>query len=707
MSPNAVLAFTAASFSAALALAVILPKHRSIARWCFAAGMATFAFQAVCDGISFNEVRAENIAFWQDLALTAGSVLPGLWLCFSLTYSRGNYREFLGRWRLPLAAAFLLPIAISATFRTHLVEAVHYASPQQGWWLGLADAAKALNGVFLIAVVLILMNLERTLRSAIGTMRWRIKFLVLGLGLIFGAGFYTRSQALLFSGQDLALMNIETGALVIGCVMISAAYFRSGFAEIDVYPSRAVLQTSVVVLLAGTYLFVVGVLAQLVAHFGGAGSFPLEAFLVLVGVAILAVLLLSERTRQKIRLFISRHFRRPQHDFRQVWTRLTQSMSAVLDEAGLSLAACRLISENFNALSVSIWLFDQQQERLVRTSSTSHPNAEHPQVDDPIGELPAREFGAIALDKLTRPFDLERARDQWTKPLKEITPSRFRTGGNRICIPLIAGDARLGVIVLADRVGGLRYTEEEIDLLECIGDQVAASLLNAELTREKMVGKELEAFQSMSAFFIHDLKNAASTLSLMLQNLPAHFDDPSFREDALHGIGSTVDRINHLISRLGTLRHELQLTLREVDLNLLLAESFRNLDGTLQGKLTTLLGPIPKVVADQEQLESVIVNLLLNACDAIGHDGQITVETKQEDGWVSLSIRDDGCGMSRTFVKDSLFRPFHTTKKKGLGIGMFQARIIIEAHRGKIYVKSDLGSGTTIQIKLPIKSRPE
>src|SRR5467141_316789 len=88
--------------------------------------------------------------------------------------------------------------------------------------------------------------------------------------------------------------------------------------------------------------------------------------------------------------------------------------------------------------------------------------------------------------------------------------------------------------------------------------------------RRDHAGKELEAFQAMSAFFVHDLKNAASTLSLTLQNLPVHFDDPVFRQDALRGIGETANRINQLISRVGALRH-LELKPVEVDLNLLVA----------------------------------------------------------------------------------------------------------------------------------------
>ena len=95
--------------------------------------------------------------------------------------------------------------------------------------------------------------------------------------------------------------------------------------------------------------------------------------------------------------------------------------------------------------------------------------------------------------------------------------------------------------ILADRVGGIPYTVEEFDLLKCMGDQIAVGLLNLRLTDEITRGKELEAFQAMSAFFVHDLKNAASTLSLTLKNLPVHFDDPAFRQDVLRGMGETAE----------------------------------------------------------------------------------------------------------------------------------------------------------------------
>ena len=663
--------------------------------------MLTFALESLFGAIANDALLPEKAAFWGTLAMVAKSFLPGIWLTFSLTYSRANYRDFLVRSRWLLLGVFLVPLLSLAAIYRPFFYVIAYKPPVDGWGLMLDDPAKILNVLVLVSTVLILTNVERTFRAAVGTMRWRIKFLVLGLGVIFGARIYTGSQALLFSDYSSGRLSVEATALLIGCALIAVAYLRTGFSEIDVYPSRAVLQTSVTVLLTGAYLFVVGVLAQIVVRFGGAASFPIDAFVVLLGVAILAVLLLSDRARQSLQLFVSRHFKRPQHDFRQIWARFTRSLSSALDETALGTIATRLISETFGALSVSTWLFDEQGERLIRVNSTS--DAEQATSDDLTTSIEARELNSAELIKLSRPFDLGRAKEKWARDLMERSSGQFRTGGSPICVPLIGGEHCLGAIVLADRVRGLGYSAEEMDLLRCIGEQVAASLLKLRLTEEIMERKELEAFQTMSAFLIHDLKNAASTLGLMLENLPTHFNNPAFREDAFRGIGSAASRINDLINRMNALRHELRLKPAELDLNLVVTEALATLNGTLENKLVTKFDQIPKILADGQQLQSVCTNLLLNASDAVGTNGRITVETTRQGEWVALFVSDNGCGMSEQFIKNSLFRPFRSTKKKGLGIGMFQSKTIVEAHQGKIHVESQLGVGTTFRVMLPLK----
>jgi signal transduction histidine kinase len=204
----------------------------------------------------------------------------------------------------------------------------------------------------------------------------------------------------------------------------------------------------------------------------------------------------------------------------------------------------------------------------------------------------------------------------------------------------------------------------------------------------------------MAAFFVHDLKNAASTLNLMLQNLPVHFDNPAFRADALRGISKTAAQIKRLISRLSQLRHELKVELVEADLNEIVSQALAGLEHTPGAMLIKEIQPVPLIRVDSEKLSQVVTNLVLNATEALTGGGHVRVTTARQDGWVVLTVDDNGCGMSDEFINQALFRPFQTTKKTGLGIGMFQSKMIVEAHGGRITVASRLGHGTTFQVFL-------
>ncbi|MDB6171072.1 MAG: zraS 6 [Chthoniobacteraceae bacterium] len=696
---NLFLSFAASFFSAVLAFAVLVREKRTFASCCFAVGMGALSIESALECIRLNALTPREMATWQWAVFVVKSFMPGLWLTFGLSYSRGNYREFLVKWRFLLAATFILPIGITLGFREELIRGAVAIARGTALPAGVGRITQLLNLLLLIGNLLVLMNLEETFRSAIGTMRWRIKFVVLGVGVIFGARIFMRSQALLFSGQNRALTEVEIAALLLGCALMAVAYLRSGFAEIDIYPSRAVLHSSVIALLVGGYLLGIGMLAQVIAHFGGTRNFQAKAFFVLTGIVALAVVLLSDRFRLKIQFFVSRHFRLPQHDSRKIWTLLTHSMSGARDQASLAVASAKLISETFNILSVTVWLVDEQNRRLVFGGSTVQCQKEADEMNlefAPPEPLP-RGLGGLSL------FDLEKHQGAWAETLRQISSTPFRKAGNRICIPFLAGERWLGMAILADRAHGLPYTLEELDLLKCIGDQVAASLLSLQLTEELMLGKEMEAFRTMSAFFVHDLKNATSSLGLMLQNLPVHFNDPAFRADALRGIANTVSRINHLIERLSALRNKFELKAARFDLNELVNEALEGLNQTPEIEITKELGPLSNVNADREQLQSVLTNILLNARDAVGKSGRIIVQTSQREGRAVLSVADTGCGMSAPFVRESLFRPFHTTKKKGLGIGMFHSKMIVEAHRGHIQVESEPGKGTTFRVSLPLE----
>jgi putative PEP-CTERM system histidine kinase len=230
---------------------------------------------------------------------------------------------------------------------------------------------------------------------------------------------------------------------------------------------------------------------------------------------------------------------------------------------------------------------------------------------------------------------------------------------------------------------------------------VAAGLLNLQLSRRLLQAKELEAFQTMSAFFVHDLKNTASTLSLMLQNLRDHFGNPAFRDDALRVVGKSVQHLNDLIGRLSQLRQELAIQPVAAELAPVVELALTQAGPLSSVNMVKELLPGPPVRLDPEQMQKVVLNLVLNARDAVGDRGNIRVATSAADGWAVLTVTDDGCGMTPEFVRRSLFRPFQTTKKRGIGIGMFQSKMIVDAHGGRFEVDSTPGQGTTFRVLLP------
>jgi len=230
-----VLPFAAAFFALLLAVASVLRKKRSLATWCFFAGMGLLGVDSVCTGFGLRANTLDGLVRWLTAGLIVKSLAPVVWLSFSLTYSRGDYREFLARWRIPLLVFGVLPVGLSLGFRDQLLMLVPSGAPDEAVQLHFGVIAKALNVILLTALVLILMNLEQTFRAAVGTMRWRIKFVILALAVIFGGRLYVRSQAVLFSAPDMGMWGLESGALLLGCLFLGLAYLRTGLAETNAH----------------------------------------------------------------------------------------------------------------------------------------------------------------------------------------------------------------------------------------------------------------------------------------------------------------------------------------------------------------------------------------------------------------------------------------------------------------------------------------
>ena len=184
MNYSVVFASSAAFISAAMALTVAWYKRRSFAHWAFVAGMSCLAAESGFLAFALGADSLQEISQYIRLQLSASAFLPAAWLCFSLSYSRGNYHSFLQKWRLLLAVAVLFPV-ILIPFFYHKLFSIELDPASTVYAIRLLPARYILILLVLLSSVVVLMNLERTFRAAVGTMRWRIKFMLLGLAILF------------------------------------------------------------------------------------------------------------------------------------------------------------------------------------------------------------------------------------------------------------------------------------------------------------------------------------------------------------------------------------------------------------------------------------------------------------------------------------------------------------------------------------------
>ena len=206
---------------------------------------------------------------------------------------------------------------------------------------------------------------------------------------------------------------------------------------------------------------------------------------------------------------------------------------------------------------------------------------------------------------------------------------------------------------------------------------------------------------------MHDLKNLAGSLSLLVQNAERYGDDPDFQASAMRTVKNTTQRILDLIGKLArqtkdpTLPHAGHLT--PLDLNELVRDVLQGINGPGCQAVFHAGQDIPFLRLQQESIKQVMLNLVLNARQAMGEHGTLNISTTFSGTEVAVEVTDTGPGMSSDQL-EHLFEPFRSSKKTGLGVGLYQCKRIVEERQGRIRVESHLGKGTTITVTFPVEA---
>jgi hypothetical protein len=267
-------------------------------------------------------------------------------------------------------------------------------------------------------------------------------------------------------------------------------------------------------------------------------------------------------------------------------------------------------------------------------------------------------------------------------------------------VPIQTSGQLLGLIVLGRDEQGERYDNDDHMLLRAIAHHVGMLLVLSRQTEERRAAVGLEALHRFSAFCLHDLKNLTAGLSLVVQNADVHGHDPAFQKSVIKTVAGTVNKMMLLMDKL-SLKARSETPGQLLELGSFIHDTVRSLKIPVRVDWPAS-GDRPLLVrAVGEELQQVFLNLLLNARQAAGEQGEVSITCEAGDRTVSVRVTDNGPGISSSRLR-TLFQPFQTTKAGGLGIGLYQCKRILESQQGSIHVVSVVGQGTTIYIELPI-----
>ena len=630
-------------------------------------------------------------------AFGVAAAIPPIWLGFSLIFGEKNGGLRKSR-RYPILWCATL-VAFGASIPLVLGRGVQLiAIGNTGHMVvGLDGWGKLLFSVYLLGLVLVLLHLENLYRYAAPPERHKLTTLILGIFVALACQIVATSYTLLFGIIHPSYPLVSAAGFLGGQAMIAFALVRHRLLDSRIYVSRYVIYRSLTLALVGGYLLSLGIVAEIFQRMTIKLDFLIGTILAIAGGAVVALLLLSENVRWKVKGFIQAHFYRHKYDYREEWMELTRLLSYATTASAVAAQTAERILKVMWVQQVAIYTAGDQPEVMNLLHQTGYHH------------LPSKV--TLSTNALRMLLD---------------TGSRLPSGGRREespenrsglirnllpevpvghLVPLVALDTLVGLLVVGPEVSGKPFGVDDTDLLAAVAAQAGAMIVNARLAQDAAEGRELQAVGVLSAFITHDLKNAVSMLSMLAENAKIHIGKPEFQADAIRTLSEVTTKMRTLLAALSSRGRVLD-QVQPVNLGSAVDVWIQEIGSQLPPRIQveTRLHSTPDVRVEPEQLRTVLHNLLLNSVEAMPDEGKIQVETRQENGQAVLAVTDSGRGMTPEFIRQRLFRPFQTTKPRGLGIGLYQCRQIVQGFGGTLTAESQEGKGTRMVVRLPTEA---
>lgn len=299
----------------------------------------------------------------------------------------------------------------------------------------------------------------------------------------------------------------------------------------------------------------------------------------------------------------------------------------------------------------------------------------------------------------------------------------MRTINAAVCLPLRSQTQVLGICTLGPISPDVHLDEETVAVAETVA-RIACNTLEQYLAQEDLQRAatlmrrtdRLRSLEIMANGFAHEIRNPLTSIKTFVQLAPQRQQDPHFIREFSKIAIEDVHRIERLLHEILDYASYMAPQPSEVDLNELVASCLGFVSSTASHRgirlHTTLAPELPSLSLDRQQIKQVLLNLLLNALDAMPQgNGVIHIRTRLlpqvgRTSWVQLQVEDEGCGIASDHL-EHIFDPFFTTKHSnsagdGSGLGLTTAHQIVREHDGTLLVESRVGAGSTFSVHLPV-----
>lgn len=615
------------------------------------------------------------------LASVADLARFGMWFSFLLLPSRVQPSQGLFDPIRILRALALLTLGLGLALNLAQARGTDHDLSR---WLMASSLALPLCGLLLV---------EQVFRNLGEDSRWSAKPVCLGLGCIFVFDVYLFAEGLLFGRFDIDTDSLRGAvhALAVPFFYVAARRGSNWMTKLQV--SRAAAFYSVTLILAGAYLLFMAAIGYYVRYFGGTWGRALQQGLLIAGLAFLGVLIFSGALRSRLKVFVGKHFYSYRYDYREEWLRFTGMLSSKRTPQEMGEMIVRGLAKMVECPAGTLWTLSSPEKSFTQTAQWNTARVE---IREP-SSSPMCTF----LSEHGWVIDLDEFRSSPRRYGKLALPTWLLASPNSwLVVPLLAGEDLLGLVVLSRPVTPIKLNWEVLDLLKTAGRQAAGYLAQTQATEALLEARKFDAFNRMSAFVVHDLKNIVTQLSLMLKNAERLHDNREFQKDMLLTVESSLEKMRRLMLQLregatptgATLGVELAPILGRLEAQA--RAQGRTLETQQVGRLSTR--------GHADRLERVLGHLVQNAFDATPPSGRVSVESSRHSGQVKVDICDTGTGMSEDFVRNHLFRPFNSTKHNGMGIGTYESAQYIRELGGSLAVDSRVGEGTRVTVLLPL-----